>query len=192
MAIDPSTLRRIADLHVERRSEQARPAKRRWNPFAGLLGTRSQRSVASAPTTSAAVSAPTAAPASAPAIASRNLSAAITGPDVPGIAPAPSAPDSAAVSIRDATRAERARCARIIKAGIASGQINAAASIAFKSDLDADTALASLKAAELDRQEAARTRVTQRYEMTAPTREKPQTATAEQIIAAGKKRRSEL
>jgi hypothetical protein len=103
-------------------------------------------------------------------------------------------PTPTAISAPDVSRAireERSRSARILTAGIASGQVSTACALAFKSDLDADTAIAALSAATIDRNEAARARRSQPYQSIAPN-EIATSTTADQIVAAGKKRRGEL
>ncbi|WP_429497451.1 hypothetical protein ACQUFY_16780 [Robbsia andropogonis] len=95
---------------------------------------------------------------------------------------------------RDTIAAERARCAQIIKAGIASGQINTAAALAFESNLDAAVAISALDAAIGDGADARRNGLRDPigYHTTASVRPlAPKTTTGEDILRMAKKARGE-
>jgi hypothetical protein len=163
MPIDRTALEAVAKRYAKTASKPGKSSKRIWNPFAALF-TRDRK-----PSAAVAI-APSAHPTPVLETSSPVASSGLTSvqPPVPQSANAAQSKQIAATHTANTSRPsssservtaneERIRCARIIEAGIASGQINMASAIAFKSDIDADTAVTAIELAKQDRQDAART-----------------------------------
>lgn len=159
MAFDRSTLATVAKQHANAAPKPAKSGRRTWNPFASLFtAARGASAVVvnaqKARQTAAATpkrQAPSAVAGLAPIKAAHvPHGGKATQSDAATNTPPASSLSSSPSIERAAVAAERARCARIIAHGIATGTVHQAGAFAFDTDLDVDTAIAALDAGRAD------------------------------------------